>query len=431
MAAPVNEEANSDAAPERRSLQHDTVWSILATGTRTVGAVGLFYLLARYLGREDFGRYSALFAAFLILGGFVTMGTSHIVVKRVSVDRSQTARSWGAALLPGLIFSVVVAGALAVLGDLVVPGVQGRDILLLGLAEFLGIAVSVPAAHALQAMDRFPQSSILTMFWTLLRVGFVASAFFVFDAQSLQGVGVALLLASIGAGLTSSAVLASIAGLPKFSISESIQIVREGFPFSLTQASSIILGDIDKQMLVRRPLDGPALNGIYSASNRVLGLVATPVYAVLAATYPRFFAKGAADGLRGTWGYSKRLMLPVAGYAVLASIGLFITAPLVDDILGSDYTDSIRTIRWMSIIPMIHLPALLAGEAVTGAGLQNTRNRFIVLAGALNIALNLALIGPYGIDGVIVATYAAEIFLLGGLVIWIRGQVADVGAPND
>ncbi len=431
MATTVNEEANSDAAPQRRSLKHDTVWSVLATGTRTIGAVGLFYLLARYLGREDFGRYSALFAAFLILGGFVTLGTSHIVVKRVSVDRSQTAESWGAALLPGLVLSVVAASVLALLGDLVVPGIEGRDILLLGLAEFLGIAVSVPAAHALQALDRFPQSSILTVFWTLLRVAFVAIAFFVFDAKSLGGVGVALLLASLGAGLASSALLASIAGLPKFSISASRQIVKEGFPFSLTQASSLILGDIDKQMLVRRPLDGPALNGIYSASNRVLGLVATPVYAILAATYPRFFAKGAEDGLRGTWGYSKRLMLPIAGYAVLASIGLFITAPLVDDILGADYTDSIRTIRWMSIIPMIHLPALLAGEAITGAGLQNTRNRFIVAAGGLNIVLNLVLIGPYGIDGVIVATYAAEIFLLGGLIIWIRGHITGVGEVDD
>lgn len=431
MPATVNEEANSDAAPQRRSLKHDTVWSLLATGTRTVGAVGMFWILARYLGRDDFGRYSALFAAFLILGGFVTLGTSHIVVKRVSVDRSQTATSWGAALLPGVSLSVVVAGVLALLGDLVVPGIDGRDIFLLGLAEFLGVAVSVPAAQALQALDRFPQSSILTMFWTLLRVSFVAIAFFVFDEKSLGGVGVALLLASVCAGLASSAVLASIAGLPKFSFSESVQISREGFPFSLTQASSIILGDIDKQMLVRRPLDGPALNGIYSASNRVLGLVATPVYAVLAATYPRFFAKGAEDGLRGTWDYSKRLMLPVAVYAVLASIGVFITAPLVDDILGSDYTESIRTIRLMSIIPIIHLPGLLAGEAITGAGLQNTRNRFIVMAGGLNIVLNLAFIGPYGIDGVIAATYAAEIFLLGGLIIWIRGHQAGVGTSND
>ncbi len=40
------------------------------------------------------------------------------------------------------------------------------------------------------------------------------------------------------------------------------------------------------------------------------------------------------------------------------------------------------------------------------------------------------LIGPYGIDGVIVATYASEIFLLGGLVIWIRNHVAHTGKIN-
>jgi O-antigen/teichoic acid export membrane protein len=159
-------------------------------------------------------------------------------------------------------------------------------------------------------------------------------------------------------------------------------------------------------------------------------LAATPLYAVLAATYPRFFAKGAEDGLRGTWGYAKRLMVPVAAYAAAAGAGLFVVAPLVDDVLGSGYTDTISVIRWMAVIPLIHLPALLAGEALTGAGFQTKRNQFIIGAGALNVALNLALIGPYGVDGVIVATYASEIFLLVGLVVWIRNHVAISGEPN-
>jgi len=414
-----------EEAPQRRSLKHDTVWSVLATGTRTVGAVGIFWMLARYLGKEQFGLYAGALALFLLVGAFVTLGTSHIVVKRVSVDRSLAQDSWGAALLPGVVLSVVVASALALLGNLAVPGLDGRAIFLLGLAEFLGVAVSVPASQALQALDRFPQSAFLTILWTVLRFVFVALAFFAFDMQTPTGVGIALLSASVAAGLVSSLALARVVGVPHFSIPASVQIIREGFPFSLTQASGLILGDIDKQMLVRRPVDGAALNGIYSASNRVLGLLATPVYAVLAATYPRFFAKGDADGLRGTWGYSKRLMLPITAYAIVASAGLFIAAPLVDDILGADYTEAIETIRWMAVIPVIHLPALLAGEAITGAGLQNTRNRFILAAGVLNIVLNLALIGPYGISGVIVATYAAETFLLAGLCIWIRQNLAE------
>ncbi len=425
MTAAVDEVDDGPESQQRRSLKHDTAWSILATGTRTLGAVGIFWMLARYLGTDEFGRYAAALALFLLVGAFVTLGTPHIVVKRLSVDRSVAPESWGAALLPSLILSVLVASFLAALGDLAVPGLDGRAILLLGLAEFLGVAISLPASQALQALDRFPQSAMLTIMWTILRFAFVAIAFFGFEERTPFAVGVALLSASLVAGAVSSGLLISIVGRPRFSIAASKQIVREGFPFSLTQASGIILGDIDKQMLVRRPTDGATLTGIYSASNRVLGLVATPVYAVLAATYPRFFAKGAEDGLRGTWGYSKRLMVPVAGYAILASIGLFITAPLVDDILGADYSDSIETIRWMSIIPMIHLPALLAGEAITGAGLQNTRNRFILMAGGLNIVLNLILIGPYGISGVIVATYAAEIFLLGGLCIWIRQNLAE------
>jgi O-antigen/teichoic acid export membrane protein len=304
-----------------------------------------------------------------------------------------------------------------------------QAIFLLALAEFLGISICVLAAQALQALDRFPQSALLTILWTVLRVVSVGFVFFGLDEPTLVAVGWAMLAATVGAGVASSLMLASIVGRPRFSIAESKQICREGFPFSLTQISGIVLGDIDKQMLIRTT-NGDFLTGIYSAGNRVLGLSATPLYAVLAATYPRFFAKGAAEGLRGTWGYAKRLMVPVAAYAAAAGAALFVVAPLVDDILGEGYADTISVIRWMCVIPLIHLPALLAAEALTGAGFQNTRNQFMIVAGALNIALNLVLIGPYGIDGVIVATYASEFFLLGGLVIWIRNNLNIPGETN-
>lgn len=426
MTTTVNDTVQS---PGRRSLKHDTVWSILATGTRTVGAVVVFFVLARYLEERQYGLYAAALALFLLLGAFVTLGTSHIVVKRVSSDRSLAAGAWGAALLPGVTLAIAMSILLAVLGDLAVPRMGAEAILLLALAEFLGVAISVPAAQALQALDRFPQSALLTMLWTALRVMFVAIVFFVLEEPNLVAVGWALLAASIGAGVVSSLVLASVVGPPRFSVSASKQICREGFPFSLTQVSGIVLGDIDKQMLVRTT-NGDFLTGIYSAGNRVLGLAATPLYAVLAATYPRFFAKGAEQGLRGTWKYAKRLMVPVSAYAAAAGAFLFAVAPLVDDILGEGYADTISVIRWMAVIPLIHLPGLLAGEALTGAGFQNTRNQFIIVAGALNVTLNLALIGPYGIDGVIVATYASEFLLLGGLIIWIRNHISQE-EPHD
>ncbi len=419
----------TEQVPGRRSLKHDTVWSFLATGTRTVGAIVVFFMLARYLEERQYGLYAAALALFLLLGAFVTLGTSHIVVKRVSSDRSLAQSSWGAALLPGVALALGWSGLLAILGDLAVPRMGAQAILLLAMAEFLGVAIGVPAASALQALDRFPQSALLTILWTSLRVVFVSVVFFVLDEPTLVAVGWALLAASLSAGWVSSLVLASVVGRPKFSIAESKQICREGFPFSLTQVSGIVLGDIDKQMLVRTT-NGDFLTGVYSAGNRVLGLSATPVYAVLAATYPRFFAKGAQDGLRGTWKYARTLMLPVAAYAAAAGAALFAVAPLVDDVLGDGYADSINVIRWMAVIPFIHLPGLLAGEALTGAGFQNTRNQFIIVAGALNVALNLALIGPYGIDGVIVATYSSEIFLLGGLIIWIRNHLTHQGRTH-
>ncbi len=409
---------------QRRSLTHDTFWSVLARGTHTVGAVIVFWMLARYLGEEQYGLYAAAMALFLLLSAFVTLGTFHIVVQRVSRDPSLAGHAWGAALVPGLVLSVAVAAILGVLAGLSVPGMDGRTIFILALAEFIRVATTSPAGSALVALDRFPTTAALTIWTTLLRVGFLGIAFFALDLSTLRAVAVASLAASLGSGLVSSIAAARIIGLPRFSVAASVQICRDGSPFSLTQASGVVLGDIDKQMLIRLDATPEFSTGIYSAGNRVLGLAAAPLYALLAATYPRFFAKGGEKGLFGTWSYSKRLMRPVTAYALAAGAALFAVAPLIDDVLGAGYSDSIGVIRLMALVPVIHLPALLAGEALTGAGHQGTRNRFIIGAGVLNVALNLALIGPYGVTGAILATYASEIFLLAGLIVWIKRKIS-------
>ncbi len=389
-----------------------------------VAGIGIFYLLAVEFIPEDYGLYAAAIALFMIIGAFVTLGTSHIVAKRISQDASTAASSWGAALLPGILLSFVVAGVLAVFAGISVPGLDGKTIFLLGLAEFLGSSISVPAAFALQALDRFPAASVLTATWAVMRMGFVGYVVYFVEAPSLVDISIALLVASLLAGVSSSAALLRVVGPPKFSRRESVQICKDGFPFSLTQASGALLGDIDKQMLLRFDVTGEYSAGIYSAGNRVLGLSAAPMYAVLAATYPRYFAKGGESGLRGTWGYSKRLLLPVGVYAALAGGGLFLVAPLIDNVLSGDYVDTISVIRWMSLVPLIHMPGLLAAEALTGAGFQQTRNKFIIGAGLLNGVLNFALIGQYGINGAIIATYSSELFLLGGLLVWIKRKLA-------
>lgn len=423
---PGGEDLTSPAVadqPTRRSLRHDTLWSVVATGTRTVGAIIMFLMLARFLGEEQYGLYAAALALFLLIGAFVTLGTSHIVVQRISRNAETAQSAWGAALLPGLVLSVTVAGLLAVLADISVPGLDGKVIFILGLAEFTGASISVLAAFALQALDRYPASAAITMLWTVLRLAFLAVVFFALDQPTLEAVGWAFLTASIIAGVIGSVALASMIGPPRFSVAESVQLCREGSPFSLTQASGIVLGDIDKQMLIRLDATPEFSTGIYSAGNRVLGLTAAPVYAVLAATYPRFFARGGTDGLRGTWAYSRKLVGPVALYAALSGTGLYLVAPLIDDVLGAGYADSIGVIRWMALVPIIHLPGLIAGEALTGAGYQGMRNRFILGAGSVNVVLNLALIGRYGVTGAIIATYAAELFLFVGLIGWIRRMV--------
>ena len=107
----------------------------------------------------------------------------------------------------------------------------------------------------------------------------------------------------------------------------------------------------------------------------------------------------------------------MGAYAVASSVALFLFAPFADVFLGADFSESTDVIRWMIGIPLIHLLGLVLAESLTGADLQGTRNSFVIGAAALNVVLNLALIGPYGWGGAVIATYVSEIFLLFGVIL--------------
>src|SRR5262249_58990930 len=118
-------------------------------------------------------------------------------------------------------------------------------------------------------------------------------------------------------------VYASHGHLPlKFHVS--VRAAREGLFFALSQWAQVFQKDIDKMIIVR--FSGLHAAGIYAAASRIVEITFTPVYSLLAATYPGFFRHGAA-GLGAALAFVRPCGLGGAIYGLVTALALLLAGP--------------------------------------------------------------------------------------------------------
>ena len=196
--------------------------------------------------------------------------------------------------------------------------------------------------------------------------------------------------------------------------------MREGAYFSITLSSQNIYNDIDKTMLARLATLEAA--GIYGAAYRIIDVSFTPVRSLLYASYARFFQSG-VSGIRGTLAFSVKLLPYAVGYGLLASLVLFLFAPVLPYILGKEYTETVLALRWLSLLPLLKSIHYFAADSLTGAGFQGTRSICQLVTAFLNVGLILWLIPAYSWRGAAWASIATDLVLalaMWGLVMRIK-----------
>ena len=148
--------------------------------------------------------------------------------------------------------------------------------------------------------------------------------------------------------------------------------------------------------------------GVYGSAYRFINIGDVPMLSLFNATYPRFFQYG-SQGWNKCLGFSKKLLPAVLGYGVFSFIGFQVFAPLVPQILGTEYQNVIPTLRWLAPLPLISGVQLLISNTLTGLGHQKARSIVQVISATLNVGLNVWLIPIYGLYGAIWATLTSDI----------------------
>jgi O-antigen/teichoic acid export membrane protein len=399
----------------------DSFWMLLSQVINAVLGIAYFIILARYLGAEYYGSFEGVKAIWAILFPFIGLGMGDILIQSASRDLTKFSRCWGDTLL-AFILSVVTSLIIVFpLVTILLPSISPLFILLVFLADLVGLGLCKLVGNAFISAHQIKQASLIGIIYAVSK--FIVVIFLPLFPIEHRFIAWGFLFC-IGSVVPSLILLVAVnrtVGAPIFNPrSFELSQLKQGFFFSISSSAHNINAQIDRSMLVT--LDTPTAAGVYSAGYRFIDIGFLPILAILGASYARFFKHG-EGGIEGTLVFAKKLLPAAFLYGLLSGIALIIFAPFVPKLLGEEYAQASAVIVWLAPMHLIGGIQFLAADLLTGAGLQRSRSFVQVGAAVLNVSLNFFLIPIYSWKGAVWATLASEVFKLWLIVFFVYQKV--------
>ena len=393
------------------ALAKGTLAMTVGMGLRTVGQAAVFLVVARMLGVEAYGAYSAVLALAMTFGGFAGFGASVIMLRDTARDGTAFAESWGRTLAslyvttPLLLFAYLTV-AWAVLSSQVASSV----IVCVGLAEVIFAPLAFASMQAYQGHDRIGRAASLILAPILPRLFAALLSISISIAQpGIPRLSMWAILYLMAAVVTAGYALRRLQH--DFGVSYKpfwsglICTLREGWPFSTGGAMHKVYVDIDKVMLAR--LSTLEVTGAYSASYRVMDMLNVPLLSFISAAESRFFRAGSL-GTLGAARYALRVLPVPMIYAVVAGAVIYLFAGVLPCLLGHGFESAVDMLRWLAWLPLLITPRYFMHTTLSVSGRQYITVLIVACGALLNVATNIWAIPRWGWGGAVAATYFSE-----------------------
>jgi len=405
--------------------------SALVVGARAVAKLAVFavvVLLVHHLGAERFGRFATMVVYVTLVGVVADLGLQTVFIRDVSRDRGEFRRYLsnlvGTRFVLSVAALVLLAGALRLLAPVLFPYTIAAFTLLL-----------------------------TTSYSSLLRAVFYIRGRLIYEAVAIVAEAILVLgltLLAIERGATWDVFLWVYSASYLFTCVFAVAIIRwhwheriearldpafvrrllaAGVPLALGFTITTIYAQLDVVLL--QTLKGFQMVGWYAAANRFVDAVAWIPQSAMGAVFPALSLVAATESRRLEFAYEKSFKM-LAIVALPLAVGIGITADsLVPLAFGHSFDPSIPALRILA--PSIAL--LFVNNAfiytLTAVNRQVDFTRLSLVTLVVNIALNLALIPPYGYLGAAAASTLTEAALFAG-GLWLlrryRAPVRIVGA---
>jgi len=326
----LDRQRNSARVVGRASLFRNTGFVVAADLIFSLGRAFTFFLLALAIGATELGRYAALLGMTQLVYPVAQWGIAHVAVRNFSRGRP-FAGEWSKAvtvMVPGGLLgsaaSVLIAGVLF--------DVSASTVLLIALAQLIGLGLQQAGGMAAAAHGRAEVALVINAANTAFRVGAILIFYFMISDQTVDTWARFLAVSMIGGSLaTVTIVRVALDGRLRITKPERRDL-RLGSGFVFVAAANTVQADVDKVVL-----GGYGLledNGVYAAAYRVADLASLPLTALVKASYAEFFHRGSASVTESVR-YARKLTTVSVSYGLAAGGLLWIAAPVLKTSLAS------------------------------------------------------------------------------------------------
>lgn len=389
-------------------LVRNTGWMAAGQGAGIVLQSAYFVLIARLLGAGQYGIYAGAFAFTNIAAQYTSLGTGVVFIRYVAGNRKAFTVYWGNILLVTAGLGTLLTVGLAYLAPHLLNPASAAIVPLAAAANCLCAQITVEAGRVFQAFEQLRTTAVLNLLVSLLRtLAAAAMLLTLHHAIAWQWAVVSLIISAVAAVAAIGNVTRHF-GSPAFRFRPFADHGLEGLGYCFAGSTTVVYNDIDKVMLSHYGMN--VANGIYTMAYRVIDMASIPISSIQAATIAQFFQCG-RTGLPAAAAFSHRLLKRALPISAMLAVGMFVTAPLIPRVVGPGFAQSVSALRWLCLIPVFRSVQLMAGCALTGAGLQRYRTAAQVLTVGLNLGLNCWWIPKYGWRGAAVSSLLTDGFI--------------------
>lgn len=361
------------------------------------------FLLARFLGPENFGTL-ALVLSFTELFRFLAdFGLERTQVRRLARDSSSSGLS-AALFLRGL-FS-----GLAILGVWMALFFSGYDSNVRQLIYFYSLSFFLQSGSGVLAAYFQSQLKSASLIWAYTLSGLVYLGLVLTGIATEQGLPFFLvsLLATEGVLLTLFSFTFFNKGgkLAPFSFSELAPLVKEAFPFALWLALGTIYFRIDTLFVYH--FTGERGTGLYSACFKLSEgflMIATSAAASLFPVFSRLKKEGGGQ-LAAL--FEKSFFWFLSPTLLIAILVMGTSAPLVSFLYGEAYISAapgLCVLIWSIVFMFANI---LTTQALVACDREKSMAKITVVNVLVNLSLNFYLVPRLGFIGACWATLATE-----------------------
>lgn len=335
---------------------------IIFTGLGVMAFIGFIFtvIMARTLGPNTFGVYSAITALATIVYSFGDLGISPALINFIPKHSTEKAKYlttgfWLQFAVATLVLLFFVG--ISIIHELVIPGSLAVDLLLAGGMSinylFIGFAQGI-----FTAQRRFWSYSLSQIIDPVIKIAIV---FVLLRSNSLT-IGSALAANLISTLLALLITFGKELYVTEFEISREIILKITHFAkwIAFSRIFSVMVSKID--VVILNLLVGSFQTGIYSAASRIAFFFALLVSGLGSVVNARF---SAFDSNKELIAYSQKLLLLVGSIISLMLLCAFFAGPIVMVVYGEKYLEAVTVFRYLTLVmipfvfSLITTPALL------------------------------------------------------------------------